>query len=83
MKFVMLCIAALTLSSSAWAHGPCGRGNGQRQAQGQTQQGQGQAQGQGQCKRGNGQKQGQAAHCPNCAKAQTGNSGAQQGTPAK
>ena len=80
MKFVMICIAALTLSSGAWAHGPCGRGNGQGQGQ---RQGQSQAQGQGQCRRGNGQKQGQTAHCPNCAKAQTGNSGAQQGTPSK
>ena len=75
MKLVA-CITALTLSSVAWAHGPCGRGNGQ--GQGQTQ-----GQGQGQCKRGNGQKQGKAAHCPNCAKAQTGNSGARQGTQAK
>jgi hypothetical protein len=74
MKFAVICIAALSLSSGAWAHGPCGRGNGQ---------GQGQRQGQGQCKRVNGKKQGQAAQCPRCAKAQTGNSDAQQGTPAK
>ena len=74
MKFIVICIAALTLSSGAWAHGPCRGGN---------RQGQGQGQGQGHCKRGNSQKQGQAGHCPNCAKAQTGNSAAQQGTPAK
>ena len=82
MKFAMLCVAALTLSSGAWAHGPCGRGSGQGQGQRQAQ-GQAQGQGQGQCKKGCGQKQGGAAHCPNCAKAQTGDSGAQQATPAK
>jgi hypothetical protein len=80
MKLAMICIAALTLSSGAWAHGPCGRGNAQGQGQGQSQ---GQAQRCGQCKRGNGQKQGPAGHCPNCAKAQTGNAGGQQGAPAK
>jgi hypothetical protein len=79
MKFLATCIAALTLSTTAWAQGNCPRGNGQGRGHGQGQ-GQPQCQGQGECR-----GQHDPANCtnPNCPRKQGSNTGGQQGNPKK
>jgi hypothetical protein len=79
MRFLAIGIAAITLSTGAWAHGNCARGNGQGRGAGQGQ-GQCQCQGQGECK-----GQHDPANCtnPNCPKKQGANTGTQQRNPNK
>lgn len=72
MKFLVSCIAALTLSIGAWAQGNCHRGNGPGHCNGQCQ---GQCSGQGDCR-----GQHDPANCPNpnCPKKQAADGGSQQ-----